>query len=83
MSRFNEDSRVKIPTILHLCRMGYNYVSLKNADWDKRANFFPAIFRDSLIRINEGIEIAEVDRLYTDALLLLDYEDLGRAFYER
>lgn len=83
MSKFNEDSRVKIPTVLHLCRLGYNYVSLKNAAWDKQANFFPTIFRDSLIRINEGIKLDEIDRLYANALLLLDYEDLGRAFYER
>lgn len=27
---FNEDSRVKIPTILHLVRLGYEYLSLKN-----------------------------------------------------
>lgn len=27
--KFNEDSRVKIPTILHLMRLGYEYLSLK------------------------------------------------------
>ena len=27
--KFNEDSRVKIPAILHLMRLGYEYVSLK------------------------------------------------------
>jgi len=32
--RFNEDSRVKIPAILHLARLGYTYLSLKNLDWD-------------------------------------------------
>ena len=26
MSTFNEDSRVKIPAILHLCRLGYDYI---------------------------------------------------------
>jgi len=28
--KFNEDSRVKIPTILHLMRLGYEYLSLKD-----------------------------------------------------
>jgi type I restriction enzyme R subunit len=28
--KFNEDSRVKIPTILHLMRLGYGYLSLKD-----------------------------------------------------
>ena len=30
---FNEDTRVKIPAILHLCRLGYKYLSLKGANW--------------------------------------------------
>jgi hypothetical protein len=30
---FNEDSRVKIPALLHLTRLGYKYLSLKNAAW--------------------------------------------------
>ena len=28
--KLNEDSRVKIPTILHLMRLGYEYLSLKD-----------------------------------------------------
>ena len=28
--QFNEDSRVKIPTILHLMQLGYKYISLKD-----------------------------------------------------
>ena len=32
--KFNEDSRVKIPAIIHLTRLGYDYISLKNNVWD-------------------------------------------------
>ncbi len=35
---FSEDSRVKIPCILHLTRLGYQYLSLKDAQWDKDTN---------------------------------------------
>ena len=35
---FSEDSRVKIPCILHLVRLGYRYLSLKNAIWDEVTN---------------------------------------------
>ena len=33
--KFNKDSRVKIPAILHLMLLGYEYVSLKKTqpDW--------------------------------------------------
>lgn len=37
----NENSRVKIPAILHLMRLGYDYLSLKNENWDKQTNIFP------------------------------------------
>jgi hypothetical protein len=31
---FNENSRVKIPAIIHLTRLGYSYMSLKGPKWD-------------------------------------------------
>jgi len=40
MTKFNEDTRVKIPSILHLCRLGYKYLSLKDAKWDFNINIF-------------------------------------------
>lgn len=80
---FNEDSRVKIPTILHLCRLGYQYLSLKGAKYDENTNIFTDIFKQSIQRINPDLEEDEVNRFYQDTLLTLDYEDLGRAFYEK
>jgi len=80
---FSEDSRVKIPCILHLVRLGYRYLSLKDAFWDEETNIFPELFRASISRINPGIDADEIDRLLVDAKLLLDNEDLGKAFYER
>jgi type I restriction enzyme R subunit len=80
---FSEDSRVKIPCILHLVRLGYRYLSLKDADWDKQTNIFPALFCSSLARINPGVEADDIDRLLAEVKLLLDNEDLGQAFYHR
>jgi type I restriction enzyme R subunit len=80
---FSEDSRVKIPCILHLVRLGYRYLSLKNTVWDEETNIFPDLFRSAIAKINPGIEGADNDRLLVDVKLLLDNEDLGKAFYER
>jgi type I restriction enzyme R subunit len=33
---FNENTRVKIPAILHLCRLGYDYLSLSKSTHDER-----------------------------------------------
>ena len=80
---FTEDSRVKIPCILHLVRLGYQYLSLKKANWDEETNIFPDIFREAISRINTTIESDDIDRILADVKLTLDNEDLGRAFYEK
>lgn len=83
--KFNEDSRVKIPTILHLMRLGYEYLSLKdpNVTWDQSANIFTGIFQQSLERINPGLTDLEAKQCLDDVLLSLENEDLGKAFYEK
>lgn len=80
---FSEDSRVKIPCILHLVRLGYRYLSLKNAVWDEESNIFPELFHSAISKINSGIERDDISRLLADVKLLLDNEDLGKAFYEK
>lgn len=80
---FNEDSRVKIPAILHLIRLGYKYLSLKDAMWDKETNIFPNLFSNAISRINPEIDEQTSTRLLEDIKLSLDNEDLGRAFYEK
>ncbi|NUA44996.1 hypothetical protein HAT93_02714 [Dickeya solani] len=50
--KFTEDTRVKIPTILHLMKLGYHYLSLKEQSWDKDTNIFPDIFTSAIARIN-------------------------------
>ena len=80
--KHNEDTRVKIPAILHLTRLGYEYLSLNNANWDEETNIFPEIFQESLRRINPEIDTSQISRVFEDIKLGLDNEDLGKAFYE-
>lgn len=81
--KFNEDSRVKIPTILHLMRLGYQYLSLKNAIWDESTNVFSSIFKENLLRLNKELNQVDADRIYSEVALSLENEDLGKAFYEK
>lgn len=81
--KFNEDSRVKIPTILHLVKLGYEYLSLKNAVWDTNTNIFTNIFLKSILKINKELESEDAQRLLDEVSLKLDNEDLGKAFFER
>lgn len=79
---FNENTRVKIPAILHLCRLGYKYISLSKAKWDEGTNVLSDIFTESILRINPGMDESDVRRVFEDVSLILDNEDLGKAFYD-
>ncbi|MEK4186380.1 type I restriction endonuclease subunit R [Paenibacillus sp. FSL L8-0494] len=79
---FNENTRVKIPAILHLCRLGYNYLSLSKVKWDVSTNIFTDIFYDSINRINSDVSDIDLTRVFEDVSLALDNEDLGEAFYD-
>lgn len=83
MAKHNEDTRVKIPTILHLTRLGYKYLSLKGANWCIDTNIFPDIFKEAVGKINPGMDDSDLDRYLDDLKQDLDNHDLGRAFYEK
>lgn len=83
---FNENSRVKIPAILHLTRLQYKYVSLQQVEQhiDSETNIYKESFRVALNQIN-GIELTDKDigSIIGDLKNLLDAEDLGKGFYEK
>lgn len=83
-SLHNEDSRVKIPALVHFTRLGYEYVSLKNYSGyiDIDTNIFVDTFRDALNRIN-GIILSDSDikKIIEDIKISLTADDLGKGFY--
>lgn len=79
---FNEDSRVKVPALLHLTRLGYVYLSRKQHEQrNETTNIFPAIFKESIQKINAAVATAEIERHLQEITLKLDYDDLGREFF--
>ncbi len=79
---FNENTRVKIPAILHLCSLGYTYLPLSKAKWDASTNIFTSIFEESINRLNPNLEASDLKVLFEKISLALDNEDLGKSFYE-
>lgn len=79
---FNEDSRVKIPALLHLTRLGYQYIPRKEHHLRlEETNIFEAVFIESISRINPSASLAELERHLEEITLKLDYDDLGKEFY--
>ena len=79
---FNEDSRVKIPALLHLVRLGYTYVVRSEHDRLEETNIFPDLFIPSISKINSAVDVHEIERLLAELTLKLDFDDLGREFYK-
>ncbi len=77
---FNENTRVKIPAILHLCRLGYRYLSLSNATWDLQTNIFTDIFHKSIAKINPDADESAIKKTLENIYIALDSEDLGESF---
>lgn len=80
---FNEDSRVKLPSILHLMQLGYKYLSLKNISWDQSTNIFTELFHKQLQIINPSLSEHDLKKVYDEVSLSLENEDLGSAFYNK
>ena len=82
--KHNENSRVKIPALVHLVRLGYEYLSLKEYQGEIHAgtNIFVDIFRESLSRINgRSLSASDAAGLVSELSVKLTNEDLGKAFY--
>ena len=82
---YNESTRVKIPALITLSRLGYKYISLKNVHYDPESNIFTSIFSESIKKINKEKNLSddEIKKFQQDINLELDNDDLGRKFYER
>lgn len=81
----NENSRVKIPALVHLTRLKYDYLSLKryNGGICSETNIFKSLFWAGINRINGcNLSEQEVDRLLEELTIKLSNDDLGRAFYK-
>lgn len=82
---FSENTRVKIPALVHATRLGYNYLSLKENknQIESRTNIFKNIFKDSLNKINNTeLTDSDVENIINELAIVLSNDDLGRAFYK-
>lgn len=82
---FSENTRVKIPALVHATRLGYKYLSLKEVknQLDSRMNIFKTIFKDSINKINNtDLNANDIDRILDEIDIELNNKDLGRKFYK-
>jgi type I restriction enzyme, R subunit len=80
---FNEDTRVKIPAIVHLTRLGYTFLpKSKMVNYHGDTNIFIEQFRDGICWINrKQYTETEIQGFISELNNQLDNNDLGKVFY--
>lgn len=87
MSKFNEATRVQMPAMVHLTRLGYKYFgkiheATKGTVYDDDTNILLEVFKKKFGELNPGHE-GEYLQVLRDIRKELDDDDLGRGFYQR
>mgnify|MGYP000181611934 CR=1 FL=1 len=92
MGAFSEDSRVKFPTLMHLMRMGYKYISQKGlftkyvtipkTESDALTNILLQPFSEAYLRLNPLSTQEDADAMLHRIQKSLNNDDLGRQFYK-
>jgi type I restriction enzyme R subunit len=81
--KFNEDSRVKIPALVHLTRLGYTFLPKSQmVNYHGDTNIFVDIFTEGISRINQKpYSDAEINGFIGELNTQLDNNDLGKVFH--
>ena len=87
MSKFNEATRVQMPAMVHLTRLGYKYfgkISEEDASkvYDPSTNILLEVFESQFVRLNPDSAIS-AKQMLQDIRNDMKNDDLGRAFYQR
>lgn len=83
---FTENTRVQVPAAMHLCRLGYTYLSaIGSEDYDDKTNILKKVFVRAVCHINKESHLLEsqAEALLNDLVRISANDDLGREFYEK
>lgn len=86
-SSFNEATRVQMPALVHLLRLGYKYFGKISEDmagtiYDLDTNILIPVFKEQFDKLNPE-HSGEAEQVLKSIRQELDNDDLGRSFYSR
>lgn len=87
MSKFNEATRVQMPAMVHLTRLGYSYFGKINEDmagnvYDPDTNILIDVFKQQFEFLNPSAK-GEFGQTFRAIRQELANDDLGKSFYKR
>jgi type I restriction enzyme R subunit len=85
--KFNEATRVQMPALVHLTRLGYTYFGkiseeMAGVTYDPDTNILREVFKSQFAKLNPMHE-GEAEEVLRQIRQELDNDDLGRSFYKR
>ncbi|WRA29544.1 type I restriction endonuclease subunit R [Helicobacter pylori] len=79
---YNEITRVQVPALMHLAKLGYDFIPIKNKpNLDTATNILIDSFTQAFERLNPNPTKNAKDVL-AEMKKRLNYDDLGKSFYE-
>ena len=87
MTKFNEATRVQMPAMVHLTRLGYSYFGKINEEmvgsvYDSDTNILIDVFRQQFELLNPSAK-GEFEQTLRAIRQELTNDDLGKSFYKR
>lgn len=87
ISSFNEATRVQMPALVHLSRIGYEYFGKINEDmsgvvYDPDTNILIEVFKSQFAKLNPT-KAGEAEQTLRTIRQELDNDDIGESFYKR
>lgn len=77
---YNEKTRVQVPAVLHLCRLGYTYLD-QIPNHDPRTNIITPVFKESIKKLNPSLTELKISQLLEEITSKVKNDDLGQEFY--
>ena len=87
MGKFNEATRVQMPAMVHLTRLGYSYFGkisedMANKIYDPDTNILIDVFKKQFEKLNPSSK-SEFGNIFRSIRQELANDDLGKSFYRR
>lgn len=84
---FTELTRVQMPAMIHLTRLGYKYFGKIKKEmagniYDKDTNILIKVFKNKFKELNPNYN-GDIDKILNEIKQELDYDDLGKSFYKK
>ena len=84
-TQFNEMTRVQFPGLIHLIKLGYDFIpkNVVESIKDPENNILIPILKEQFLRLNSNTSEKEFEDEYKEIKTELTNNDLGKEFFDR